>query len=494
MSTGAESKEPAVGSGPNIGPGLAERLKAPGLIPIKAGDPAPYHLIPMIDATTALAEQAAPRYTSYPTAPQFNSAVGAELYGSWLSALPRHVTLSLYVHVPYCAQLCHYCGCHTKAVRQRDPIDSYADRLVDEMALVADRIGGGKIVHLHWGGGTPSILGEERIADLFARINDGFEVAANCEHAIELDPRYLTHRLARALAGIGVNRVSMGVQDFAAHVQQAIGRIQPLEVVERGVLALREAGIEGINIDLMYGLPAQTVDDIRRSADLAVSLEPQRIAYFGYAHVPWLKTHQRLIDERLLPGALERLRQSQAAHETLVNAGYAAIGLDHFARGDDELAVAARAGRLHRNFQGYTTDRANALIGLGASAIGRFPEGFVQNASDVGGYARAVASGRLATARGIVLSADDRLRGRIIERIMCDFSADLDTAAGGESVRDNRFAAELDALSPLAAEGLVRLEGGRISVTEKGRPFVRLVAAAFDAYLAKARGRHSVAV
>jgi len=298
----------------------------------------------------------------------------------------------------------------------------------------------------------------------------------------------------RALAGIGVNRVSMGVQDFAAHVQQAIGRIQPLEVVERGVLALREAGIERINIDLMYGLPAQTVDDIRRSADLAVSLEPQRIAYFGYAHVPWLKTHQRLIDERLLPGALERLRQSQAAHETLVSAGYAAIGLDHFARGDDELAVAARAGRLHRNFQGYTTDRADALIGLGASAIGRFPEGFVQNASDVGGYARAVASGRLATARGIVLSADDRLRGRIIERIMCDFSADLDSAAGGESVCDNRFAAELDALSPLAAEGLVRLEGGRISVTEKGRPFVRLVAAAFDAYLAKARGRHSVAV
>jgi oxygen-independent coproporphyrinogen-3 oxidase len=445
----------------------------------------------MINIAAALAEVSVPRYTSYPTAPHFGP-IGAEVYRSWLSAVPRGAALSLYVHVPFCEQLCHYCGCHTKAVRRRDPVDDYADRLLDELRLIGSEIGRGEVVHLHWGGGTPSTLGEQRIFELFATINDVFQLAANCEHAIELDPRHMTRDLARTLAKIGVNRASLGVQDFAAHVQEAIGRIQPFEVVERAVLTLRDCGIERVNVDLMYGLPRQSVDDVRRSASLALALNPQRVAYFGYAHVPWLKTHQRLIDEASLPGALERLQQSQAAHETLVSSGYRAIGLDHFARRDDDLAVAADAGRLHRNFQGYTTDAADALLGFGASAIGRFAQGFVQNAADIAGYARAVAGGELATARGIALSADDRLRGGIIEQIMCDFSADLEMIV--PEADWNAIEPDLDALAPLAAEGLVRLEGRRITVTNEGRPFVRLVAAAFDAYLRKGRGRHSVAV
>lgn len=441
----------------------------------------------------ALAELSVPRYTSYPTAPQFSAGVGAKDYSCWLSSLPRNASRSLYIHVPYCAQLCHYCGCHTKAVQRRDPIDAYADLLTEEIALLGSHVGGGKVVHLHWGGGTPSILGERRIVELFAKINDALDLAAPCEHAIELDPRYVTGDLARALANIGVNRASLGVQDFGEHVQQAIGRIQPFEVVERAVLQLREFGIERINLDLMYGLPGQTVEDIRRSAALAVSLKPQRLAYFGYAHVPWLKAHQRLIDEAKLPDALGRLQQADAARETLTKLGYVQIGLDHFAQPDDDLVTAARTGRLHRNFQGYTTDQADVLIGLGASAIGRFAQGFVQNAPDVGGYARAIASGQLATARGIVLSADDRVRGGIIERLMCDFSVDLGAFVGSNRVAD-RFRAELEALAPLEAEGLVHLHGDRIRVTEKGRPFVRLAAAVFDAYLPKARARHSVAV
>jgi oxygen-independent coproporphyrinogen-3 oxidase len=235
------------------------------------------------------------------------------------------------------------------------------------------------------------------------------------------------------------------------------------------------------------------VADVRRSAALAASLQPQRLAHFGYAHVPWFKPHQRLIDEAALPGAMERLAQAEAARETLIGLGYVAIGLDHFARADDGLAAAARAGRLRRNFQGYTTDQADALIGLGASAISRFPQGFVQNAPDVGGYGRAVASGRLAAARGIALSADDRGRGRIIERLMCDFSVDLGAVVGSaDGAKD--FEAELEALAPLAAEGLVRLDGKRITVTEEGRPFVRLAAAAFDVYFAAGQARHSVAV
>jgi oxygen-independent coproporphyrinogen-3 oxidase len=448
----------------------------------------------MLNVPRALAELSVPRYTSYPTAPQFSAAVGAQDYATWLSALPAGAVLSLYIHVPYCAQLCHYCGCHTKAVRRRDPVEAYADRLGDEIALTGRRVGGGNVVHVHWGGGTPSILGAPRMIELFARLQDSFHIASRYEHAVELDPRYTTRELTRALARMGVNRASFGVQDFSAQVQQAIGRIQPFEVVEQAVCELRDAGIDRINLDLMYGLPGQTVDDIRRSAALAASLRPPRLAYFGYAHVPWLKAHQRLIDESLLPDASERVNQAKAAHEALVDLGYVPVGLDHFARADDDLAVAARCGELHRNFQGYTTDQADALIGLGASAIGRLPQGFVQNASDIGGYSRAIAAGLLATARGIKLSAEDRVHAHVIERLMCDFAVDLDTIGDAGTVTSSGFDAEISALTPLAAERLVELEGKRITITEEGRPFVRLVAAAFDAYLAKARARHSVAV
>src|SRR5262245_5867470 len=446
----------------------------------------------MISRTHALAELKAPRYTSYPTAPHFSPATTAQDYAAWLSVLPPAARLSLYLHVPYCVHLCHYCGCHTKAVRQRDPVDAYADRLAEEFALVGSLAAARRVGHLHWGGGTPSLLGTERILDLVAKLGDAFELAADCEHVFELDPRYVTPELARTLAGVGVTRASLGVQEFAPDIQSAIGRVQPFAVVDRAVRVLREFGIGRINLDLMYGLPRQTVDDIRTTVDLAASLRPQRVAYFGYAHVPWFKPHQRLIDEAALPGATERLDQAEAARAALVACGYEAIGLDHFARPDDPLAVAARCGRLRRNFQGYTTDDAVALIGFGASAIGRFPHGFVQNATDAGGYARAIASGRLATVRGLAFSAEDRARGRIIERLMCDFFVDLDSVGADEIATG--FAAEREELAPLEAKGLVRIDGNRIAVTRAGRPFVRLAAAAFDAYLANSPTRHSVAV
>jgi oxygen-independent coproporphyrinogen-3 oxidase len=443
----------------------------------------------MTASSRALAEQSVPRYTSYPTAPHFSAVVGAPDYALWLAELPADCTLSLYLHVPFCAELCRYCGCHTKAVRRREPVDAYAERLGAEIALVGAFAGARRAVHVHWGGGTPSLLGEDGLAALVDRLAASFDLAG-CEHAIELDPRYVTRSLARALAAIGVTRASLGAQDFAGHVQQAIGRIQPFAMVERAMSELREAGIDDINLDLMYGLPGQSLADVRASATLAASLEPRRLAYFGYAHVPWMKPHQRLIDAGTLPGAAERLAQAAAARAVLLDRGYDAVGLDHFALPQDALAVAARAGRLRRNFQGYTADPADALLGFGASAIGSLPQGFVQNAPDAGGYARAIDASRLATVRGLALTADDRRRGRIIERLMCDFAADLDTLAGP----DRDFAAELAALAPLAADGLLRIEGRRIAVTEQGRPFVRLVAATFDAYLAQARARHSVAV
>jgi oxygen-independent coproporphyrinogen III oxidase len=436
----------------------------------------------------AFAERNVPRYTSYPTAPHFSTAIGAAAYQQWISQLAPEAKLSLYIHVPYCTELCLYCGCTTKAVRRREPIESYAASLIAEISLLAD-VAARRALHMHWGGGTPSILGPELLIEITQKIADRFDISQLTEHAIELDPRAIDEDLVRALAEIGVTRASLGVQDFSGHVQQAIGRVQPFEIVVRGVERLRAAGIGDLNFDLMYGLPFQTAADVVRSAKLAVSLAPQRIALFGYAHVPWFRVQQRRIDAAALPGLRDRLEQADVAAETLKAEGYVSIGLDHFARPDDELALAAGEKRLHRNFQGYTADAADALIGIGASAIGRLPQGFVQNAPDVGGYARAIAAGTLATVRGVVMSEDDRVRGAIIERLMCDLAVDLDRIAPNLS-----FDAEIAALDPLVQEGLVCVEERNIATTEMGRPFVRLVAAAFDTYLATKSARHSLAV
>jgi oxygen-independent coproporphyrinogen-3 oxidase len=437
----------------------------------------------------ALAERNVPRYTSYPTAPHFSAAVGPKVYAEWLAALPRQASLSLYIHVPFCAELCFYCGCNTRAVRRREPVETYAERLIDEIALLGP-LKGRKLTHLHWGGGTPSILGPAWLETIAARLASLFDLSGLKEHAIELDPRQIGHPLVRTLAAIGVTRASLGMQDASPHVQQAIGRVQPFDLVKRAAGWLRDAGIEDLNIDLMYGLPEQTAREVARSAELAASLGAQRMALFGYAHVPWFKTHQRMIDEHTLPGLPERLGQAQVATETLTGLGYQKIGLDHFALHDDDLAVAARGKRLRRNFQGYTTDDADVLIGLGASAIGKLPQGFVQNAVDVAGFSRAVAGGAFATVKGIALSEDDRIRSAIIERLMCDLEVDLNAVAGGLE----RFAAEVAALHALAEEGLVTIAGAHVAVTAQGRPFVRIAAAVFDAYLGAGAKRHSVAV
>jgi len=436
-----------------------------------------------------LAEQSAPRYTSYPTAPHFGPAIGASTYADWLAALDPRASLSLYLHVPYCARLCLYCGCHTKIVQRRAPVDAYAELLAQEIDLVAARTKRQRVSSIHWGGGTPSMLGPERLIALHERIARRFDCARVNEHAIEIDPRQCDSALAQALAAIGVNRASLGVQELSPHVQRAIGRVQPFETVAAAAAVLRAAGIANLNFDLMYGLPHQSRQNLHDTILRADTLRPDRIALFGYAHVPWFKTHQRLIDDAALPGAGERLAQAEIARGTLLALGYVPVGLDHFARPQDSLARAAKDGRLRRNFQGYTTDDADALIGLGASAIGRLPQGFVQNAPDLGAYGRAIMAGTFATARGIALSADDRLRGAIIERLMCDFAVDLDTIAGYQELPD-----ALAALQPLERDGLVATAGARVTVTAAGRPFVRLVAAAFDAYLGHGTARHSRAV
>ncbi len=432
----------------------------------------------------ALAERSVPRYTSYPTAPHFHAGIGPADYATWLGAQDPAATLSLYLHVPYCAAMCAYCGCHTKVTRQQAPLDAYADGLIAEIRLLAAATPARRVTHLHWGGGTPSMLGAAGLARVMEALSRQFDLTGLAEHAIELDPRSLTRGLAHSLAQLGVTRASLGVQDFNPAVQHAIGRVQPFDLVQASVEFLREAGIAAINFDLIHGLPLQGVAGLEHSIRLAHTLAPDRIALFGYAHVPWMKKHQRLVDESALPGVPERLEQARMARALLDALGYVAIGLDHFTRPQDPMAQAARAGTLRRNFQGYTTDVADALLGLGASSIGRLPQGFVQNVVETGAWRRSVAAGVLPIARGLAITPEDRARGAVIERLMCDFQVRPPPCL---------LASAWDELVQLRDAGILTLDNGMVAMTAEGAPFLRLAAAAFDAHLARA-GRHSTAV
>ena len=435
-----------------------------------------------------------PRYTSYPTAPHFHDGVGAGDYRELLAAVADGERLSLYLHVPFCKEMCWYCGCHTKVVRRYDPIADYVRLLDRELAMVADAVSGAAAVaQIHWGGGTPSMLSDADFTRLMATIGRRFRMAPDAEVAVEIDPRTLTEQMARALGAAGVNRASLGVQDFNPAVQRAINRIQPYDMTARAVDWLRDAGIGRLNFDLMYGLPLQTVADVVRSAGLAADLRPGRIALFGYAHVPWMKTHQRMIDEADLPNAAARFEQAEAAAEALTERGYRQIGLDHFARDEDDLAAAQRVGRLRRNFQGYTADSAAVLLGFGASAIGSFENAYVQNAVPFGEYGRAILGGAFAVRRGLWRGPDDRLRGRVIERLMCDLQVDLAELSSSDG-KDRPFGPERARLKPLVDDGLAELDGDLLRVTPRGRPFLRSVCAIFDTYLASGTARHSRAV
>jgi oxygen-independent coproporphyrinogen-3 oxidase len=432
-----------------------------------------------------------PRYTSYPTAPHFTGAVGPDRHAAWLAALPAGVSASLYLHIPFCDSLCWFCGCHMRVINRYSSISAYLELLRKEIDLAADAAGGRLAVrHLHFGGGSPDILKPDDVRGLVDHLRGRFAFADELEFAVEIDPRAADGPTIDAWAEAGATRASIGVQDFDPEVQQAINRLQSFECTARALDGLRAAGIERINIDLIYGLPHQTVAGIERTVEQVIALAPDRVALFGYAHVPALKPHQRLIDEQALPGGAERWAQFEVAAGLLQRAGYLWIGLDHFARPDDPLALASANGRLRRNFQGYTTDRCDALIGLGASAIGALPQGYVQNIVGFNDYAATVRAGRLPIARGIALGSDDHLRRAVIERLMCDRRVDLAAVAGAN--RD--FGPELDRLVDMAADGVVEVEGSVIAVTERGRPLLRAVCAVFDRYLVPDAGRHSRAV
>ncbi|PNG25411.1 oxygen-independent coproporphyrinogen III oxidase [Methylocella silvestris] len=435
---------------------------------------------------------ALPRYTSYPTANHFHAGVDHEAYRGWLGALPAGEAVSAYLHIPFCTDLCWYCGCSTKATRRYEPVAAYVDTLLAEIDATAAALPGKlRLDHLHWGGGSPDILAPADIERLAGALKRCFAIEPGAEFAVEIDPRLMSGQKASAFVRAGVTRVSLGVQDFDEEVQEAIGRIQSFAATKEAVNLFRARGVGSINIDLVYGLPRQSVSSLSRTLDQVLSLSPDRIALFGYAHLPHRMRNQRLIDEAALPPPLERFAQARAAAEGLRRAGYVALGIDHFAKPGDSLAD----GKLNRNFQGYTADGCETLIGFGASAIGRLPQGFAQNAPTVGVYAALVEAQGLASVRGFALTPDDRLRAHVIERLMCDFALDFSDLERGFGAAAASIKHEAEAVIAEDAEGFVERAPGGFRLTERGKPFVRHICARFDAYLSPGgSARHSLAI
>lgn len=447
------------------------------------------------DLAARYGEARLPRYTSYPTAAQFSAMVSQNTYDEWLGSLPAGGTASLYLHIPFCRSMCWYCGCHTSITSRQGPIADYLAVLSREIDLVAGRIACPlPVYHVHFGGGTPTIMQPEAFLQLVGHLRERFPFAASVEIAVEADPRTLTPVMIAALGEAGVTRASLGVQSFDLFVQKAINRVQSFEETAAATEALRRAGVTQVNFDLIYGLPHQTTASCIDTIERCLTLRPDRFSVFGYAHVPGFKKHQRKIEETALPDSHARYAQAETIAEALLAAGYRRIGLDHYALPEDPMAKAQAAGTLHRNFQGYTTDASDILIGFGASAIGRFPEGYVQNDVVLKRYVERINGGGFATARGLALTADDRLRAELIERLMCDFEVDVDEICRRHGRAPDAFLRSLSRLEALIADGIIQLEEYRLSVAENTRFLVRCAASVFDAYLDASGRLHSRAV
>jgi oxygen-independent coproporphyrinogen III oxidase len=441
----------------------------------------------------------APRYTSYPPATQFTSDLGAVRFEDAIaednasSARP----ISLYIHLPFCESRCWYCGCTTVITRDKSAAELYLDDLAREIALYNLRLDGARhVVQLHLGGGTPTFLSARQIDRLSEILHCYFEFDRRAEISVEIDPRRLSLPQVEALQRLGARRASLGIQDTDRRVQLAIHRHQPHALNEQTVAWLRGAGFESINVDLIYGLPLQTVESFSRTLDDVLGLSPDRLSVFGYAHVPWIKPAQKIFEERdQLPTPEERLALWALAHSRLTDAGYIDIGLDHFARPGDELAIAQREGTLHRNFQGYSTRAGASVYAFGMSGISGMGDVYFQNTRSLADYRTALAAGQLPVQRGLRLTAEDRRRRHIIMRLMCDRRLDfaqLSTDLGLNFAET--YSAELASLAGLAADDVVALSNTALRVTPRGSPLLRVVAQHFDAYAATGGMRHSQAV
>lgn len=435
-----------------------------------------------------------PRYTSYPTAPHFSDQVGAVDFLRWSEELGPQATVSLYIHIPFCERLCWFCACRTQGVRSAEPVVSYLKTLKMEIARAAAALQHRpRVVRLHWGGGTPTILSPVQIKDLLACLHAAFDFDPDHEFSVEIDPTLVDAAKIDALMAGGMRRASIGIQDFDPRIQLAIGRDQSFERTSEVVAQLRAAGVRSLNADVVYGLPHQTPEGIAQSTEKVLQLAPDRVALFGYAHVPWMAKRQQMIDETSLPNPESRLTLVEQTEEQFIAAGYLALGIDHFARPEDALSRAAGSGRLRRNFQGYTDDGAEALIGFGASAISLFPNGYAQNAPATAAYAGRIQAGQMATVRGVALRLEDRIRAAAIERLLCDLRIDL-------AALRQEFGGFAEVLQP-SLKSISKKFGDWIDLSEdtlilrpEGKPLARLVAAEFDGYLKRGDARHSMAI
>jgi oxygen-independent coproporphyrinogen-3 oxidase len=440
-----------------------------------------------------------PRYTSYPTAVEFHEGVGAETYAEHLAradAAGADAPLSLYVHIPFCRKHCSYCGCHVIATPRHEVARTYLDYVRRELELVAAALPQRReLVQMHWGGGTPTYLEPDELEELFAHVTAQFRLAPGAEVAIEVDPRVTRREQLETLARLGFNRLSMGVQDFTPVVQEAIGRGQTFEETRELVEAARAVGFhEGINLDLVYGLPFQTEASFGENLDRLIELQPDRLAVYSFAYVPWIRPNQKRIDATALPARESKLGLYLAALTRLVDAGYQPIGMDHFALPSDELARAAQEGRLDRNFMGYTVKPSSTMIAFGVSGIGEVAGGFFQNQKKLSRYYEAIDAGRTPIERGYRLDDDDRVRQWVIRQLMCNFTLDKrDVERRFDVEFDAYFAESLASLDEERAAGFIAESAERLDVTDAGRFFVRNVCMAFDRYLAeKRRGERPV--
>ncbi len=442
---------------------------------------------------------AGPRYTSYPPATKFIQDIDPQEIEKAIAAdnAPGAGPVSLYFHLPFCESQCWYCGCNTIVTKRHDAASAYVDEVSLEVAQMAARMDRRRpVTQVHFGGGTPTFLAPEELARLGMMIHENFRLDLDCEFSVEIDPRRLTADHIEALQVIGANRASIGVQDTNSEVQLAVHRWQPHELNVRAVAWLRDAGFESVNVDLIYGLPLQTPESFARTIDDVLALSPDRLSVFSYAHVPWLKPAQRIFDTRMqLPDAATKLAMFATAHAKLTAAGFVDIGLDHFARPDDELAIAQRRGTLHRNFQGYSTSAGASLYGFGITSISSTSGTYRQNMKDIGQWRAAVTAGTLPIERGLVLTEEDKRRRTLIMRLMCDRR--IDFAALSESLGVDvatAYAAEIASMTDLEADGIIVRTDAGIEVTPRGAPLLRVVAMRFDATFKPGAHRHSQTV
>lgn len=444
-------------------------------------------------------DRAVPRYTSYPTAPLFSADFSPAVVTRWMDDLPDRSNLSLYVHVPFCPKLCHYCGCFTHITSRYAPVEDYAHILRREISKTGARMRNKHIVtHLHFGGGSPTMLLPADFQLIMDTFREYFTFSDDAEIAVEVDPRHMNDALARTYAECGVNRVSLGVQDFDDKVMESINRVQPFDVVYKAVETMRAAGIQDFNLDFIYGLPYQTVRSMTRSMDYALLLKPNRFAMYGYAHVPWKKKNMRLIPDESLPDHSERYDLFMAGSQVLEESGYMPIGIDHFVKSTDDMAIAQKDGTLGRNFQGYTNISPDALIGFGVSAISQYPQGFAQNTTASHDYQDMVLHSDFPPiAKGYSYQGQDLARKELIERLMCDLSVDLDAVWAKHGHDPEYLSVFKKQLRPFIDDGLATLsEHGVLTVFPHARSVVRIIASTFDEYLPPVdqTQRHSMAV